>query len=839
MVDFKKRVAKKDAKALVNPIEIYETLDRASDKGPLRPAQQAILKEWYEQYRDVRDTIVKLHTGQGKTLIGLLILQSKLNENGGSALYLCPNNFLIQQTCKQAKQFGVRYCTAEDELPFEFTEGKAILITSVQKLFTGMTKFKLGNQSVPVSAVLMDDAHACIDAIRGSLIMSIPSDTTAYGELRDLFSTSLESQGMGTYTDIRGGSQDALMLVPYWDWRDRHGEVVNIISRHKDHSSIRFAWPLLKDILSDCQCIISGKGLEIAPYLPPLQLFGSYYNARHRVFMSATVTDDSFLVKGLGLSPQTIQNPLTYKEERWSGEKMILIPSMMDEALDRSSIVSTFAKPKERRNFGVVALVPGFKWTGDWKAFGSIVATKETIYTEVENLIAGERSKTLVVANRYDGIDLPDSSCRILILDSKPFAENLVDRYAEYCRTTSDVTAIRTARTIEQGLGRSVRGEKDYCVIIITGPELVKFIRAKGSRKHLSTQTNTQIEIGFEVAEMAQEDLEKGRKPLSALIGLVNQSLRRDEGWKEFYVERMEKVSPSITGGGILNLFQQELEAERKFSDGDADGAIRILQSLIDKEVFSEAEKGWYLQEIARYYYPGSKEESNKIQVAAHKKNRFLLKPRTGMQVSKIKVVSQKRIESIISWVKQFENYQELAVAVADILEAVSFGVKADRFEEGFNNLAVALGFQGQRPDKEWKEGPDNLWGLRDEEFMLVECKSEVSLTRSEINKYETEQMNSSCAWFGRYYVGAKVTNIMIIPTNRLADAAALTHDVQVIDNIGLNKLKDNVREFFAEFKGFDFKDLSEKKVQQLIDTHNLSVEAITKDYAKSIRSWK
>jgi replicative superfamily II helicase len=839
MVDFKKRLAKKDTKTLVNPIEIYETLDRASDKGPLRPAQEAILKEWYEQHRELRDIILKLHTGQGKTLIGLLILQSKLNEGRGPAIYLCPNNFLIQQTCNQATQFGVRYSTIEDDLPYEFTDGKTILITSVQKLFTGLTKFKLGNLSVPVSTVLMDDAHACIDAIRNSLLMRIPSDANAYGEIRDLFSTSLESQGMGTYAEIRAGSQDALMLVPYWDWRDRQAEVVSIISRHRDHNSIKFAWPLLKDILAECQCIISGKALEIAPYLPPLHLFGSYYNATHRIFMSATVTDDSFLVKGLGLSPHTIQNPLTYKAERWSGEKMILIPSMMDDALDRSTIVSAFGKPSEQRNFGIVALVPGFRWTGDWEAYGSTIAKKDTIYSEIEKLIAGDRSKTLVIVNRYDGIDLPDSSCRILIFDSKPFADSLVDRYAESCRAASEVTAIRTARTIEQGLGRSVRGEKDYCVMIITGPELVKFVRAKESRKHLSSQTNTQIEIGFEVAEMAREEIETGGKPLSALSGLINQCLRRDEGWKEFYVERMENVSPSIAKGQILTLFQKEFEAERKFQDGDAEGAVQILQSLVDKDVSSEPEKGWYLQEIARYAYPRSKDQSNKLQVAAHKKNRFLLKPRTGMEVSKIEVVSQKRMENIILWVKQFENYQELAVAVADVLEAVSFGVKADRFEEGFNNLASVLGFQGQRPDKEWKEGPDNLWGLKDDEFLLVECKSEVQLNRSEINKYETEQMNSSCAWFRRYYGGAKVTNIMIIPTNRLADAAALTYDVQVMDNRGLTNFKDNVRKFFAEFKALDFKDLSEKKVQDLINTHKLSVEAITTEYTKSIRSWK
>jgi superfamily II DNA or RNA helicase len=63
MVDFKKRLAIKDLPKLLDPIQIYDTLDRASDKGPLRPAQLAVLKEWHENRRTERDVIVKLHTG--------------------------------------------------------------------------------------------------------------------------------------------------------------------------------------------------------------------------------------------------------------------------------------------------------------------------------------------------------------------------------------------------------------------------------------------------------------------------------------------------------------------------------------------------------------------------------------------------------------------------------------------------------------------------------------------------------------------------------------------------------------------------------------------------------
>src|SRR5258706_14817566 len=108
MVDFNKRLSGSKASAKpIDPEDIYGNADRASDTGPLRPAQISVLKEWFAERSKLKDVIIKMHTGQGKTLIGLLILQSKLNETGEPALYICPNNKLVQQTIAPAKRFGI------------------------------------------------------------------------------------------------------------------------------------------------------------------------------------------------------------------------------------------------------------------------------------------------------------------------------------------------------------------------------------------------------------------------------------------------------------------------------------------------------------------------------------------------------------------------------------------------------------------------------------------------------------------------------------------------------------------------------------------------------------
>jgi Rad3-related DNA helicase len=242
---------------------------------------------------------------------------------------------------------------------------------------------------------------------------------------------------------------------------------------------VKFAWPLLKDILAHCNCIISGSSIEIEPHLPPLDHFGSYTDAKHRVFMSATVTNDAFLVKGLGLSKDAIRKPLVDEKERWSGEKMVLIPSLINTNLDRSKIIEILTTPRKNSRYGIVAITPSFKLAEDWTAKGAKCAKTETIDSVIDSLRQGHYDDVIVIANRYDGIDLPDASCRILILDSKPQGETLTDRWSEICRAESQVTLIKMARGIEQGLGRSVRGEKDYSVIVITGSDLVKKLRSR------------------------------------------------------------------------------------------------------------------------------------------------------------------------------------------------------------------------------------------------------------------------------------------------------------------------------------------------------------------------
>ena len=98
---------------------------------------------------------------------------------------------------------------------------------------------------------------------------------------------------------------------------------------------------------------------------------------------------------------------------------MLLIPSILDDSLDADYIINKFAPPN-KYSFGIVAFVPSKKKSNLYKTLGATIAEKDTIFDEINRLKNNTFGTVLVIKNRYDGIDLPDNACRILLMDSLP-----------------------------------------------------------------------------------------------------------------------------------------------------------------------------------------------------------------------------------------------------------------------------------------------------------------------------------------------------------------------------------------------------------------------------------
>jgi hypothetical protein len=368
MVDFNKRLGGKGENKKIDPFEIYESLDRRSITGPLRPVQQTVLSEWHNNSRNDKDLVIKLHTGSGKTLIGLLTLLSRLNERAKPCIYLCPNIYLAHQVCQDAKKFGIPFCTiGENGIPNQFYDGQKILITHSQKFFNGKTIFGLDNDYTECDSIILDDSHACIDSIKDAFTVKINSKHELYEKILRLFEEDLIKQGHGTFLEIKDRVYNSQLPVPYWSFLDKKEEVLKLLSEYKDsENSILFSWPLIKDSLNNLQLHFSGHGFELSPYHIPIERFGAFHHANQRILMSATTQDDSFFIKGLAFLKKAVLNPLEDTNRLWSGEKMLLIPSLINDDLDRNLIVTQLAK-RSKRTYGTVALTPSFRLTRQYK----------------------------------------------------------------------------------------------------------------------------------------------------------------------------------------------------------------------------------------------------------------------------------------------------------------------------------------------------------------------------------------------------------------------------------------------------------------------------------------
>lgn len=836
-VDFRKKLSAKTIERKIDPIELYGTLDRKSVAGPLRPAQQVVLTEWYSKHRSDKDLIIKLHTGEGKTLVGLLILQSLLNSKEGPCIYICPNKYLVNQVCAEADKFGIQYCTlsAEEGMPNDFLSGTKMLITHVQKVFNGRSIFGTDNGYIKTGAILLDDSHACIDTIKSAFTITISKakNEDTYQKILTLFADDLVEQGEGSLLDIQSGDYDTFMAIPYWCWDSKKAEVLRILSDSQNDNQIYYVWPLIRNHIKDYCCYISGTKVEISPYNTNISVFGSFSRATHRILMSATTQDDSFFVKGLDFSPDAVRMPLKNANQKWSGERMLIIPSLIEESCDHDLIVTQFSGI-ENKKLGMIALVPSTKSCRQYQSLGATITNASNIFDELDKLKKGYFSNLIVINNRYDGIDLPDESCRILIMDSLPYFDNLSDRYEEQACPNSELINKRIAQKIEQGIGRGVRGEKDYCAILIIGSELVRFMRSIATNKFFSAQTRKQIEIGIEIADMAKEDYDESNSPMKVVFSLIRQLLNRDEGWKEYYISEMDSIEDDGIECSVYERLLKERQAERYFADGEYEKACTAMQRLIDELDVDDAEKGWYLQKLARYTYPIDVRNSIQIQNAAFRKNTQLFKPINGIDYTKVSYLHEHRLNNLRKYLLRYTDYDELSLAIDVLLENLSFGMQASKFEAALKDIGDLLGYISQRPDNEIRKGPDNLWCGVNNHYLLFECKSEVSETRQAITKQEAGQMNNHCAWFeDQYGLSAQVDRFMIIPTRELSYEGDFTHDVRIIRPNKLRRLKDRIKQFIRELKPYNLRELSDKTIQELLDSHHLNVEEFSEQYSE------
>jgi len=837
LVDFKKLLGKKQITRPTDPSEIFNDLDKESGKEYLRPPQKSVLKEWYGNFRTQKDIIVKLHTGQGKTLIGLLILQSSINEGKGPAIYICPNNYLVDQIVEQARSFGIKTTQFTDTKPPQtFLNSDAILVTNCNKLFNGKSVFGVrGSRREPIQlgSIVIDDAHKCLEIIKESFSINVKRQNEdgvnpIYERLWALFEDSLRRQAPGTCTDISNGV-NCLMAVPFWTWYDKRDEVLKFLSEYKQNYELLFVWDLLKDHIHECDCIFSGDRLEITPRLLPVDRIPSFSEAKRRIFLSATLTEDAFLVRDIGIAPESVINPVSSGDVNYSGERLILLPSLVDTNLQRMGVISWVQTLAAKNGtFGVVAIIPSFYHANDWKKYGANVTNVQELYNSIDDLktrVKGKvAKKVLALVNEYDGVDLPDSTCRILVLDSLPSYTTLMDSYLQEMRPFSGIIRRQLAQRVEQGMGRAIRGSSDWCIVVIAGNNITDFLSEKSKRAFLSNEAQLQIKIG---EELVQELRTEGGQ-ITVIENLINQCLSRDVSWKEYYKDRMSKLEPDEPKKEYLDRATSEGNAEILYRQGQYKKAADTLQNIVNST--DPNDKGWLLQLMATYLYPIDRKESMNKQLAAHTENSNLFRPEKGITYSKLTSTGT-RASRIFDWINNHGSYNAAILAVMEIMDNLLWGSPSNSFEQGMYELGQTLGFISDRPEKKTGKGPDNLWNIQGKTYWIIECKNQVKSSRSKISKTEAGQLSNSIGWFKEYYETEEGLPILIHPAKERAPDAYVTEPFWVIMMDDLKKLRRNTISFYNSLTGTPFDDISFGIITKKLKEHNLDTNDLMKEY--------
>jgi hypothetical protein len=109
----------------------------------------------------------------------------------------------------------------------------------------------------------------------------------------------------------------------------------------------------------------------------------------------------------------------------------------------------------------------------------------------------------LGLAGRYDGLDLPDEQCRLLLLSESPAAIGALERHLSDRWKMGPVLRKRERTRLIQGMGRCTGNATDFAVIVWLGQSLVNSSTSTSLLESLPPELATEIMWGVQQSELA------------------------------------------------------------------------------------------------------------------------------------------------------------------------------------------------------------------------------------------------------------------------------------------------------------------------------------------------
>lgn len=773
-LDFSRIGTTSSVDTLTNPRELFAALPAKTARyGYLRDVQAEVLEQWFAR-RPSRDLRLKMNTGGGKTLVGLLILKSCLNELVSPAVYIAPTPYLASQVVQEARALGLT--VDEDPRSLAVARGRAILVTTCHVLLNGKSKFGVGQQAIPIGSLVLDDAHACLATAEQQFTLTLDSSLPPYEQLVKLFYADLEAYSPTRAMDIATREPYKYMQVPFWAWHDKLVQVGAILHEHRGDNKLEFVWPLIQDFLALSRCVIGGDRLEIAPRCLPIDIIPSFARAVRRIFMSATFADDSVLITDFDVNACDIATAIAPSRASDLGDRMILVPQELDPQITDNDIRDAVVRKSQSVN--AVVIVPSHRRAEAWTKHAAITITADSLEAGVAQLKAGHVGLAVIV-NKYDGIDLPYDACRILVLDDIPDARRLIDRIEQSRLHGTTIEVGRSIQQIEQGMGRGVRASDDYCVVLLMGRSITGQLFTQNGLERLTQATKVQFHLSEEVGSQVRN------QGMSTIESAMEYCLTRDAQWVSAAKAALVHTT-YLTSSSDLGIAIARRRAFNLAIQNDRVGAVAVLQAE-SNAANDPLVKGWLMAELAEYTYAFNPVESHQILRAAHGHNKEVTRPLNGIVYQRLSSLTREQASNCIQHVTQhFKTANEVVIAAHSVASDLEFRPNSfRRFERAFRDAAAFLGFASQLPELENGVGPDVLWAVGGLQYFVIEAKNEA--TTATISKDYVNQLGGSINWFSQTYdATCSAVPILVHPASTVETAASPPNGTKVMSAVTL-----------------------------------------------------
>lgn len=820
---------KKEIELPVDPNELFYSLKKDKEYSYLRGIQEEALTSWHNQ-RNESNLLLKMNTGAGKTLVGLLILYSKMNETKKRSLFLCPDKQLVNQVLEQSKKYNIPTCVIgnDNEFPEEFLNNKAILITTIQKLFNGKNIFD--KYKIEVETIVIDDAHKCIEKVQDSFTIKIPREHKMYESLFSLFSTELKRQAVGSYEAIRTEQPDYYMKLPFWSWIDSKESVIKIFSNYLNElDTLLFKWDLFHNNYNQYELYIKASQIEISPIKCFTQNINTYINAKFKYALSATFENDSALLFDLDFNINSIINPIEPKDRKDYGQRLILTPQRYFSDFKGENIKEiTNHHLKNEQN--ILVLVPSFREAKLWADIGATIIN-ENIEEEISKL-KNSKGNFVVLANRYDGIDLGGDACNVLIIYEHPKYKFIRNRYYETILHKTNTNII--AQTIEQGLGRTVRSGNDYSVIYLLGKNILRFLRYKENFKYLNKHTRKQIEIGLDL--LTQEEMFTSENFTKTICETADFCLSQNEDWLIYYQNFMKEIDNDdleFNKEEILEIKNLERSSILEFINGNIPKSLSSVQEILNKEI-SSSERAIYTILYSNISYLMDKNLSNDMIIKARDFSRYTFDPFLSQEYTKKQLKFESQTSKALKYIQSFSTTNDAIGFINETISGLIYDENnpSEKFEESVKSLGKLLGFKSYRPEKEKNEGCDNLWSMEDNICLIMEAKSG-RLSKNLICKDDIGQIMNSINWFNEKYLNDNIEYYGVSwQYNKKKERAVVTNDkIKVIDFEHLEKIKNCLSKYIEFLSKNQLNSLKEEQIKAEFNSFNFSSKQFVSNY--------